>query len=86
MAQAQITQKLHRPPMISKSTQTGERYELFVQLDKTKSMHVYYSQPYKDYVICLNFSNCKRYIITRSMWLLFKNHFEYINNVFNSGF
>ena len=86
MAQAQITQMLQKLTMISKASQTGERHELFVQLDKTKSMHIYYSQPYKDYVICLNFSNCKRYIITRSMWFLFRNHFDYINNVFNSGF
>ena len=69
---------------IHKGVQTGDPNELYVQLDKTKSMHMYYSQPYKDYVICLNFSNCKRYIITRSVWHNFKQHFDHINNAFDS--
>ncbi len=62
----------------NKSTQT----DVFIaQLDRTKTMRLYYSDSYKDYVLCLHFSNNKKYIITKSMWTKFKNHFQRIDNV-----
>ena len=67
----------------TKSTQTGDFLEFMVYLDKTKTMRLYYSESYKDYVLCLHFSNNKKYIITKPMWIKFRTYFYQIDNVLN---
>ena len=69
--------------LISRSTQTGDYYEFMVYLDKTKTMRMYNSESYKDYVLCLHFSNNKKYIITKSMWKKFRINFAQIDHVLN---
>jgi hypothetical protein len=66
----------------NKSTQTPEGYEFFFNLTKTKRGHFYYSKSYKDYVLCLEFSNRKKYILTRENWKLFRRYIKFIDNVF----
>ena len=78
MAQAML---LMRPKQVNISTQTGDIFEIFVYLAPTKTLRLYFSESYKDYVICLNFSNCKKYIITRQMWKIFRNYLAHIDNV-----
>ena len=84
MAQEMINQyKLElKKKSETKSTQTGE-LEFMVYLDRTKTMRMYYSESYKDYVLCLHFSNNKRYIITKNMWKIFRKYIELINHVLN---
>ena len=81
MAEAMIIQK--KLLKNSKSTQTGDFIEFLVYLDKTKTVRLYYSSSYKDYVLCLHFSNNKRYIVTKPMWKIFRKHLVNIDNVLN---
>ena len=64
-----------------KATQTGDFNEFMVYLDKTKTMRVYFSESYKDYVMCLHFSNNKRYIITKQMWKILRLQYFRIDHV-----
>ena len=80
MAQAQL---MFKPIMMDHTTQTGDLVEFYVNLAKTKTLHMYWSKSYKDYVICLSFSNNKNYIITRQMWKIFREHIIHIDNAFN---
>ena len=82
MAQAQL---FYRAPTTNSSTQTGDYIEFFEYLSKTKTIHMYWSESYKDYVVCLSFFNCKKYIITRPMWKRFRNFFSQIDNVLNTN-
>ena len=50
MAQAMLNR-----PKVNSSTQTGDYIEFFANLSKTKTMHMYFSESYKDYVICLSY-------------------------------
>ena len=75
--------KKKQKELITRSTQTGDPYEFMVYLDKTKTMRMYFSESYKDYVLCLHFSNNKKYIITKPMWKKFRNHFAQIDYVLN---
>ena len=52
-----------------------EKFNYYLNLDKNKSLHMYYSKSYKDKVICLKFSNNKNYIITRKIWNILKTNF-----------
>ena len=65
------------------STQTGDINEFYITLSKSKSLHMYYSKVYKEYVICLKFSNNKKYIITRDIWNILKDNFLRIDNIYN---
>ena len=80
MAQAMLNR-----PKVNSSTQTGDYIEFFANLSKTKTLHMYFSESYKDYVVCLSFSNCKKYIITRAMWKNFRNYINQIDNVLNTN-
>lgn len=53
--------------------------ELFFNISKNKNVHLYYSKTYKDFVLSFNFSNCKKYIITKDMWKFFKFHYSKID-------
>ena len=84
MAQAQIDKvNLNKKKCKSTSTQTGYDYEFSLCLGNAKRVRFYYSESYKDYVISFNYGSCKKFIINRAMWHLFKNHFEEINKIFH---
>ena len=67
----------------NKSTQTPDGYEFYFNLNKTKKGHFYYSKSYKDYVLCLEFSNKKKYILTRENWKIFRKYTSFIDDVFS---
>ena len=81
MAQKQLN--FRKINVESKGTQTGDYLEFMVYLDKSKTMRMYFSESYKDYVLCFHFSNNKRYIITKSMWKIFRTHILFLDNVLN---
>ena len=64
------------------STQTGDIFEFYKNIGKNKSIRLYYSNTYKDYVLSINFGNCKKYLITRSMWKIFRLYLNQIDIVF----
>jgi predicted nucleic acid-binding Zn finger protein len=80
MAQAQLDRiKFQKNVAI----QTGDRNELTINLSKTKRFHMYYSKSYKDYVISFNFTNCRKFIISRSMWKIFRKYINIIDGELN---
>ncbi len=68
----------------TQGTQTGDHIEFFANFSKTKSMHLYWSNVFKDYIVCLNFSNNKKYIIRRSEWKILRTFFTKIDHVLNN--
>jgi hypothetical protein len=64
------------------STQTGD-FNFYLCLGRNKCLHIDYSKSYRDKVICLKFSNNKKYIITRQIWNIIKQNFTNIDNEFN---
>ena len=63
MAQAMIDLKNLRNRRTI-STQTAHDSEFYISLTKSKNARLYYSESYKDYVLSLNFSNSKKFIIS----------------------
>ena len=74
MAQAQIDllKSLH-----------NKNDEFIGYLSHSKFFKIYYSKVYKDYVVSFNFTNCKKFVITRSMWKNFKRFIGIIDGKFN---
>ena len=73
-------EKLRRQRVIA--TQTGE-FNYYLNLGGHKCLHMYHSKSYKDKVVCLKFSNNKKYINTRKIWNILKKHFADIDDEFN---
>ena len=67
------------------ATQTGINDEFCIYLTNNKTIRVFYSKSYKQYVISFNFGNCVKYIITQDMWFIFKNHFDKIETIFKNN-
>jgi hypothetical protein len=87
MAQAMITQNKfvisnNKKKYTTISTQTDNLSKEFcVYLAKNKTLRVYNSKTYKEYVLSFNFGNSKKYIITKSMWKLFRNYVPQIDEI-----
>lgn len=65
------------------ATQTGESCEFFVSLSKTKHASLKYSTAYKDTVLSFNINSSKSFIITKSMWKIFRQHLTIIDHELN---
>ena len=67
----------------TKSTQTvdDEDSEFCVYISKNKLFRVYFSKSYKQFVLSFDFGNFKKYIITQSMWIIFRTHIHHINKI-----
>jgi len=64
------------------STQTDNfSKEFCIFLAKNKTFRVYKSKTYKEYVLSFNFGNSKKYIITKSMWKLFRDYVQKIDEI-----
>ena len=84
MAQAMLefqNFRLKKSKTKTTSCQTGDPFEMFGHMSKTKTFHLYYSIRFKDYVLCLTFSNNKKYIIRRVEWKKLISYFFFIHNV-----
>jgi len=62
-------------------TQTGEIDDFFIRLNGRKTARIYYSSSYKEKVLSLNFGTSKNFIFTKSMWDLFRNYTNTIDNI-----
>ncbi|CAF1038151.1 unnamed protein product [Brachionus calyciflorus] len=69
MAQAMIEMRSKKK---TTSTQTGDNLDFTFLLSKTKTVRMYKSRSYKDYVLSLSLNRSKKLIITKSMWKIFK--------------
>lgn len=69
----------------SVSTQTKSELDFTFFLSNYKSVRIYYSKSYKDYVVSLNLGNSKKFIITKSMWKTFNIYYPLIDRVLRNG-
>jgi hypothetical protein len=67
----------------TKYTQTVEvdDGEFCVYMSHNKLFRVYFSKSYKQYVLSFDFGNFKKYIMTQSMWIIFRKHIQNIDKV-----
>ena len=78
MAQAQVDQiKFLKNLAVQKDN------EMTINLSKSKKFRMYYSKSYKDYVISFNFTNCRKFLISRSMWKIFRKYINIIDGELN---
>ena len=75
-------QKILNGTIKNSSCQTGDDKIFFIYLANNKTAKVYYSSTYKETVLCFTFSS-KSFIITKSMWNIFKKHLSVIESLIN---
>ena len=54
-------------------------YACSITLSHSKTIQVYYSKAYKEYVVSFNLGS-KKFIITKKKWLYFRNFLTQIDN------
>ena len=65
------------------AVQTGDNNEFMIYLTNKKTARVYFSTCYKDTVLSINFGTSKSFIISKSMWRIFRRHFKEIDKYVN---
>jgi hypothetical protein len=75
MAQAMLFKR----KFVDCETQTGNDSEFFLNLSNSKIVRLYYSKSYKDYVLCFKLGSNKKFILTKSMWKIFRNYLPEID-------
>ena len=80
MANAMILQRKYR----NIGVQTGDDNDLYIYLTNKKTARIYLSPAYKEKFLSLNFGTSKSFIITKSMWKIFRNHFSEIDNILSN--
>lgn len=63
------------------AVQTGDFEEFKLNFSNFKSVRLYYSMAYKDFVLSFNLGNSKKFILTKTMWKLFRNYLAHIDKV-----
>lgn len=68
------------------STQTGEQEleEFQLSLSENKRARLYYSESYKDFVLSFNYTNCKKFIVTKPMWKVLRPYLNKIDSILSS--
>jgi hypothetical protein len=88
MAQAYVEKfksyKNNLEKKVNQSTQTSDLNEFYFNLSSSKHARLYYSESYNDLVLSLNINKSKSFIITKSMWKVFRNHINNIDNILNN--
>ena len=70
---------------LKKSVTTQTQFDFTFHLSNYKSVRIYYSKSYKEYVVSLNLGNSKKFIINKSMWKIFKIFYPLIDRKLNNG-
>ena len=63
----------------------SSKFDFTFNLSNYKSVRIYYSKSYKDYVVSFNLGNSKKFIVTKSMWKTFKIFYPLINKFLQNG-
>ena len=78
MAQATIDRfKREKPLLKNDSTDTNDK-NISISISNSKSVQVYYSKSYKEYIVSFNIGS-KKFIFTRRKWLYFRTFLELID-------
>jgi ABC-type transport system substrate-binding protein len=78
MAQAQLDKEKLKKNYKDSSTNTDDK-NIVITLSHSKSVTVYYSKAYKEYVVSFNLG-AKKFIITKKKWLYLRNFLEQIDS------
>jgi hypothetical protein len=70
---------------LKKSVSTQTQIDFTFHLSNYKSVRIYFSKSYKDYVLSLNLGNSKKFIITKFMWTIFKIYYPFIDQILQNG-
>jgi hypothetical protein len=55
--------------------------EMIIHLTNHKLVKLYYSKAYKEPVLCFSYINCKKFVITRSMWKILRLNLTQIDGI-----
>lgn len=83
MAQAMIDNLKYKKKLSSKSEHL-KTFDFTFNFTNYKSVRIYYSKSYRDFVLSLNLGNSKKFIITKSMWKIFKIYFSLIDKLLSN--
>jgi hypothetical protein len=78
MAQAQLDLLKLTKKLKDSSTNTNDN-SLSITLSHSKTIQVYYSKAYREYVVSFNLGS-KKFIITKKKWLYFRNFLTQIDD------
>ena len=70
---------------LKKNVSTQTQFDFTFNLTNYKTVRIYYSKSYKEYVVSLNLGNSKKFIITKSMWKIFKIYYPLIEKILENG-
>ena len=65
--------------MLDVGTQTGENDEFTLTFSNSKTLRLYYSKSYKEYVLSFKLGRTKKFIVTKSMWNILKKYLPKID-------
>lgn len=82
MAQAMLFKKKFVDVGIQTSINDDEFY---LSLSNSKSVRLYYSKSYKDYVLSFRLGKSKKFILTKPMWIIFRKYLPHINKVLSKN-
>ena len=79
MAQAMLNRHKKYASVYTQTNQVeDDNKEFCIYMSNNKTFRLYKSKAYKNFVLSFNFGNFKKYIITKSMWVIFR---KYINQI-----
>ena len=79
MAQAQVDflkKKVYRDA----STDTNDQKSISITLSHSKSVKVYYSKAFKEFVVSFELGS-KKFVFSKKKWLYFRNFLEQIDEI-----
>ena len=79
MAQAQVDflkKKIYRDA----STDTNDKNSISITLSHSKSVKVYYSKAFKEFVVSFELGS-KKFVFSKKKWLYFRNFLEQIDEI-----
>ena len=79
MAQAQVNflkKKIYRDA----STDTSDQKSISITLSHSKSVKVYYSKAFKEFVVSFELGS-KKFVFSKKKWLYFRNFLEQIDEI-----
>ena len=79
MAQAQVDflkKKIYRDA----STDTNDKKSISITLSHSKSVKVYYSKAFKEFVVSFELGS-KKFVFSKKKWLYFRNFLEQIDEI-----
>jgi hypothetical protein len=85
MTQVQVDLYKKRIQTLDASIQTNEKKEVFLYFSNNKSGRLYYSTVFREYVLALNISASKSFIMNKNVWNQFKKSIYLIDNFFEQN-